>query len=51
MYSGNLEAHRRDVVEDPRVNLSAFHSPVIQRRLHLMRVPRHHRIRDQSKGS
>ncbi len=42
-----LEAHRRDVVQDLRINLPVFGPPAIQCRLHLMRVPRHHQIRHQ----
>lgn len=36
------KAHRRDVVQDLRVNLSALRSPAAEGRLHLVCIPRHH---------
>ncbi len=42
-----LETHRRGVVQDLRVNVSALRPPAVQGRLHLMRIPSHHQIRHQ----
>jgi hypothetical protein len=42
-----FESHRRDVVQDLRVNLAVLHPSAVQGRLHVMRIPGHHQIRDQ----